>query len=147
MAKASKKKEPNPARRKAGQEAAAKDHPGPWGSVLWDHLEEIRKWRMARTKWTDVVVRLKEEHNITITAAAARNFFVRSRNPNLKLPDYLEHLRATPPSPPTPSQPAEDVNAKEENKGDVYDEALDAHLKQKQKPKTPPFKITKPIDL
>ena len=108
MPKASKNKKPNPSRQKVGHEAASKPHPGPWGSVLWDHLEDIRKWRMKRTKWEDVVILLKER-GVTITPAAVRNFFVRSRNPNLKLPDYLEHLRP-PPSPkfsePTTKQEA-----------------------------------------
>jgi hypothetical protein len=106
MAKASKNKKPHPGRQKAGKEVSAKGHPGPWGSVLWDYLEDIRKWRMARTKWIDVVVLLKNEKGIIITPAAVRNFFVRSRNPNLKLPDYLEHLRPHPPAPlAAPVQP------------------------------------------
>src|SRR6266403_6237395 len=84
------------------------DHPGPWQSKLWDHLEEIRSLRRARATWKDIAAQLGEKHGVQITAAAVRNFFVRSRNPNLRLPDGLEHLRA--PSNPhasLPSNPSE----------------------------------------
>lgn len=79
-----------------------KQHPGPWGSQLWDHLEEIRRLRRARTKWKDIAKAL-EAQNVTITASALRNFFVRSRDPKLKLPAGLEHLR--PPESPSPATP------------------------------------------
>jgi hypothetical protein len=39
-----------------------------------------------------------------------RNFFVRSRNPHLRLPDGLEHLRPAPPEQPSRARPASDVH-------------------------------------
>jgi hypothetical protein len=86
------------------------DHPGPWQSELWDHLEEIRSLRRARATWKDIAAQLGEKHRVQITAAAVRNFFVRSRNPNLRLPDGLEHLRPAHPEQPTRATPASDVH-------------------------------------
>src|ERR1700674_4336677 len=77
------------------------DHPGPWQSELWDHLEEIRSLRRARATWKDIAAQLGEKHGVQTPAAAVRNFFVRSRNPNLRLPDGLEHLRPAPPEHPS----------------------------------------------
>jgi hypothetical protein len=50
------------------------------------------------------------KHGVQITAAAVRNFFVRSRNPNLRLPDGLEHLRPAPPEHLSRATPASDVH-------------------------------------
>ncbi|MBV8228283.1 MAG: hypothetical protein JO232_24170 [Verrucomicrobia bacterium] len=74
-----------------------KEHPGPWGSKLWDHLQEIRSYRRARMKWKDIAAELgKKDPPVVITPAAVRNFFIRSRSPKLKLPAGLEHLRPNP---------------------------------------------------
>jgi hypothetical protein len=82
----------------------------PWQSKLWDHLEEIRSLRRARATWKDIAAHLGEKHGVQITAAAVRNFFVRSRNPNLRLPDGLEHLRPAPPEHPSGATPASAVH-------------------------------------
>jgi hypothetical protein len=74
-----------------------KDHPGPWESQLWDHIEEIRSLRRQRRKWKDIAAELALK-GVTISPAAVRNFFIRSRSPKLKLPAGLEHLRPSPES-------------------------------------------------
>lgn len=62
------------------------DHPGPWGSPLWDHLETIRTLRMQRKTWKQIA----EALDVETTPRAVRNFFVRSRNPKRKVPAGLE---------------------------------------------------------
>jgi hypothetical protein len=69
-------------------------HTGPWGSVLWDHLNEIRALRIKRKSWKDIASHLKTEHGIGVQPRAVRNFFVRIRNPKLKIPAGLEALKS-----------------------------------------------------
>jgi hypothetical protein len=66
------------------------DHPRPFGSVLWDHLEEVRTLREERKTWPEIVRFLQAHYDLTITAAAVRNFFVRSRNPKRRIPAGFE---------------------------------------------------------
>jgi hypothetical protein len=69
-------------------------HTGPWGSVLWDHLNEIRVLRIKRKSWKDIASQLKIEHGIEVQPRTVRNFFVRSRSPKLKIPAGLDALKS-----------------------------------------------------
>src|SRR5208282_1470937 len=81
-------------------------HPGPWGSPLWKHIEVIQRLRSERLTWKDIAKHLAEEEALVISPRAIRNFFARTRNPNLKLPAGLENLLpATKPSPSSPDEP------------------------------------------
>jgi len=91
------------------------EHPGPWVSELWNHLEEIRTLRMQRKTWKQISKTLADKTpSVKITPRTVRNFFVRSRDPKLTLPAGLEHLRPIPPPQPAPDQPAREVHARKE---------------------------------
>lgn len=73
------------------KQKAAKTNPGPWHSALWDHLEEIRQLRHQRKKWAEISRHLKEKRKIDISYRAIRNFFIRSRKRNRKVPVGFEN--------------------------------------------------------
>jgi hypothetical protein len=112
-------------------------HPGPWGSLLWNHIEEIRSLRIQRKRWKDIAEHLEKERGVKTSARAVRNFFVRSRNPKLRLPAGLEHLRAhstatvPPPAATSPGPPA--------RREDLIDP-----LSTEESDERPKFKINQP---
>lgn len=71
-------------------------HHGPWGSPLWKHLELIQKLRGQRLTWKDIAACLEKEAGLVIKPRTIADFFVRSRNPDLKIPAGLEGLLPSP---------------------------------------------------
>jgi hypothetical protein len=65
---------------------------GPFQSPLWDHLDQIKKLRMARKTWKAIA----EQLPVRLTPRSVRNFFVRYRN--AKLPAGFESLRKSEPA-------------------------------------------------
>src|SRR5438309_630886 len=64
---------------------APREHPGPWGSVLWDHLDEIRALRRKRKRWEDIALHLEKERGVKLTSRSIRNFFARAVKAKLPL--------------------------------------------------------------
>ncbi len=94
-------------------------HPKPFQSALWNHLEEIRQMRRARKMWAEIAAHLKEAHGLEVSYRTIRNFFIRTRSPNRRIPaGFEESLGAQPvphpgpvpgsalPAPPTKPVPA-----------------------------------------
>ena len=72
-------------------------HPKPFQSVLWNHLEEIRQMRRARKMWAEIAAHLKEAHGLEVSYRTIRNFFIRTRSPNRRIPaGFEESLGAQP---------------------------------------------------
>lgn len=81
----------NTSRGKRGKKKVTpRNHPSPWGSALWDHLEEIKALRGQRKKWQEITDHLVGQYGIKITHRAVRNFFVRSLDPNRRIPAGFE---------------------------------------------------------
>jgi hypothetical protein len=53
-------------------------HPKPYQSLLWAHLETIRKLRRKRQTWAAIALHLKESHGVETTAATVFKFFKRA---------------------------------------------------------------------
>jgi hypothetical protein len=53
-------------------------HPKPYQSLLWTHLETIRKLRRKRQTWAAIAVHLKEFHGVETTAATVFKFLKRA---------------------------------------------------------------------
>jgi hypothetical protein len=53
-------------------------HPKPYQSLLWTHLETIRKLRRKRQTWAAIALHLKESHGVETTAATVFKFFKRA---------------------------------------------------------------------
>ncbi|HEV2947210.1 MAG TPA: hypothetical protein VGX70_07525 [Gemmataceae bacterium] len=72
-------------------------HPKPFQSALWNHLEEIRQMRRARKMWAEIAAHLKEAHGLEVSYRTIRNFFIRTRSPNRRIPaGFEESLGAQP---------------------------------------------------
>jgi hypothetical protein len=72
-------------------------HPKPFQSALWTHLEEIRQMRRARKMWAEIAAHLKEAHGLEVSYRTIRNFFIRARSPNRRIPaGFEESLGAQP---------------------------------------------------
>ena len=54
------------------------DNPGPYRSVLWAHLEEIRSWRALGDTWKEIASKLFRIHNIKVSTQGVHLFFKRS---------------------------------------------------------------------
>jgi hypothetical protein len=119
-----------------------RDHPGPWGSVLWDHLEAIRDLRRKRKRWSDIAVHLEKEHGVKITSRAIRNFFARAIK--AKLPLGFEPTSLLPKASPTPAPPA---SAPSPQIPDEVAAEFDRRAKalREQNAKRPGFKIAKDL--
>jgi hypothetical protein len=94
----------------AGRKQMPREHPGPWGSVLWDHLDEIRSMRRARKRWLDIETHLRQQHGIRITQRAIRNFFARATDPKQKRPLGWEEPARPAPAPSSPPVPAPEAS-------------------------------------
>jgi hypothetical protein len=78
-------------------------HPKPFQSALWNHLEEIRQMRRARKMWAEIAAHLKEAHGLEVSYRTIRNFFIRTRSPNRRIPaGFEESLGAQPVPHPGP---------------------------------------------
>jgi hypothetical protein len=113
-----------------------KEHPVAWASPLWPHLETIRSMRRQRKKWTEIADHLANDHGVKVTFRTVRNFFKRSTDPNRKLPLGFEpdqpkaQASFTDPTTKRPDTPADHRGSE----GDVYDDALEAHLQTQKQP-------------
>lgn len=54
------------------------DNPGPYRSVLWSHLEDIRRWRASGDTWKAIANKLFSIHNIKVSTQGVYLFFKRS---------------------------------------------------------------------
>ena len=55
------------------------EHPRPFQSILWQHLELIRLRRRQRHPWRVIVEELQNQHGITTTQSTVMRFFKRAR--------------------------------------------------------------------
>jgi hypothetical protein len=84
-----------------------REHPKPYQSKLWDHLEEIRAMRHARKMWPEIAEHLKAAHGIEVSYRTVRNFFVRTRKPKQRIPAGFEGILGVAAKPsPAPVPPA-----------------------------------------
>src|SRR5260370_5069196 len=61
------------------------------------HLEEIRQMRRDRKMWAEIAAHLKEAHGLEVSYRTIRNFFIRTRSPNRRIPaGFEESLGAQP---------------------------------------------------
>jgi hypothetical protein len=56
---------------------APQEHPRAWGSVLWDHRDEVLAMRRGRKTWKEITEHLAQTHGVKLTYGTVRNFFVR----------------------------------------------------------------------
>jgi hypothetical protein len=92
-----------------------KEHPKPFQSQLWPHLETIRQMRRERKMWTEIADHLKTK-GVTVSYRTVRNFFLRTRSPKRRIPaGFEEALGVVPKQPATvpagPAQPAASVRS------------------------------------
>jgi hypothetical protein len=59
---------------------------GAYRSPLWNHLDGIRKKRIARATWNEIVDWLNAQHNISIARPTLVLFFKRATSPNRRRP-------------------------------------------------------------
>jgi len=64
--------------RRAPGKRIPRTHPKPYQSLLWAHLETIRKFRRKRQTWAAIALHLKESHGVETTAATVFKFFKRA---------------------------------------------------------------------
>jgi hypothetical protein len=64
--------------RRAPGKRIPRTHPKPYQSLLWAHLETIRKLRRKRQTWAGIALHLKESHGVETTAATVSKFFKRA---------------------------------------------------------------------
>ena len=77
-------------------------HPKPFQSALWNHLEEIRQMRRARKMWIEIAAHLKEAYGVEVSYRTVRNFFIRTRSPNRRIPAGFEESLGAPLAHPGP---------------------------------------------
>jgi len=87
-----------------------KEHPKPFQSQLWPHLETIREMRRTRKTWVEVAKHLQTQ-GVTVSYRTVRNFFLRTRSPKRRIPAGFEEALGVVPKPPAtlregPAQPA-----------------------------------------
>ena len=92
-----------------------KEHPKPFQSQLWPHLETIREMRRARKTWAEITKHLQTQ-GVTVSYRTVRNFFLRTRSPKRRIPaGFEEALGVVPKQPATvpagPAQPAAGVRS------------------------------------
>jgi hypothetical protein len=54
-----------------------REHPRAWGSVLWDHRDEVLSLRRARKTWKEIGEQLEKDHGVKLAHRTIRNFFDR----------------------------------------------------------------------
>jgi hypothetical protein len=64
--------------RRAPGKRIPRTHPKPYQSLLWAHLETIRKLRRKRQTWAAIALHLKESHGVETTAATVFKVFKRA---------------------------------------------------------------------
>jgi IS5 family transposase len=121
-----------------------KEHPKPFQSQLWPHLETIRQMRRERKMWTEIADHLKTK-GVTVSYRTVRNFFLRTRSPKRRIPaGFEEALGVIPkqpaPAAPAPARPAAGAKPEPPDSGeyapDIYDRAVEA-LRQKEQQQQP----------
>jgi hypothetical protein len=75
-----------------------REKPKAYRSPLWNHLDEIRRWRRDQETWEAIAERLWVEHGIKISFQSVQSFFKRATDPAHKRPLGFEPR--TPKSPP-----------------------------------------------
>ena len=63
-----------------------REKPKAYRSPLWNHLEEIRKWRRDQETWEAIAERLRVNYGIVISFQSVQSFFKRAIDPALKRP-------------------------------------------------------------
>jgi hypothetical protein len=83
------------------------EHPKPFQSQLWPHLERIRALRRERKMWPEIAEILDRDHGVHLSYRTIRNFFIRARNPNRRIPAGFEEILGAKPASPAPVSPPE----------------------------------------
>jgi IS5 family transposase len=115
-----------------------KEHPKPFQSSLWPHLDTIRQMRRERKMWTEIADHLKTK-GVTVSYRTVRNFFLRTRSPKRRIPAGFEEALGVIPKPPAairegPAQPAANPPpppVKPESFEAEYDRRLKEHQAKK----------------
>ena len=83
--------------------ASGDNHPAPFESALWPHVELIKKLRLGRKTWVSIAAILQKQHGVSVKPVTIYNFLKRyaKRARAGTLPLGFEPI--TPPS----SQPSE----------------------------------------
>jgi hypothetical protein len=63
-----------------------REKPKAYRSPLWQHLEEIRRWRRDQETWEAIAERLRVEYGIVISFQSVQSFFKRASDPEHKRP-------------------------------------------------------------
>lgn len=95
---------------KKKKQPVRQEHPRPYGSPLWPHLDLIRSERQARKTWEEIAQKLHTEHGITTNFRTVHAFFKRvsqrARKGQEELPlGFVEPPRSVPPPPTKPATP------------------------------------------
>ena len=56
------------------------EHPRPYRSRLWEHLDEIRQLRRRRWTWREITEHLHREHGVSVTLWTVQKFARRVAN-------------------------------------------------------------------
>jgi hypothetical protein len=120
--------------------------PGPpFRSTLEPHLEFITQERRKRLTWKAIAAAIQAK-GTPCTPQGVQDYFRRRKIGKRKLPLGFEpdqpqaHVAFPDPATKRPDMPADHP----ESEGDVYDDALEAHLGTQQKQATPPRRKIQP---
>jgi hypothetical protein len=58
--------------------SAPQQHPRPFQSALWSHLDAIRSLRHKRMSWSEIASYLETNHGLQVTRGTVHNFFKRA---------------------------------------------------------------------
>lgn len=117
------------------------EHPLPFQSVLWEHLELIRLRRRQRHPWRVIVEELRNLHGISTTESTVMRFFKRAwsrlREGNKGLPLGFEEIAQE-------SKSAEDVTPKQSSRERLRAEAT--ALEKETKDREAKWKFSSPYE-
>jgi IS30 family transposase len=69
-------------RRNAAKLNPPTEHPKPYQSPLWDHLETIVKLRRRRASWEAIAEHLNKTHGLNVSFQTVQRFLKRASDPN-----------------------------------------------------------------
>jgi hypothetical protein len=119
----------------------ATEHPAPFASALWAHVETIKRMRLARKSWVAIARHLETDHGIKVSPPTLYNFMRRyaRRARAGTIPLGFEPLQVAPPSSvyPKPTLPKSEGAPDPDDAGSIYDQAQEEALRQKTESKPP----------
>jgi hypothetical protein len=68
-------------RKKAAKPNPPTEHPKPYQSPLWDHLDTIAKLRRRRQPWESIAEHLNNAHGLNVSYKTVQRFFKRASDP------------------------------------------------------------------